>query len=60
MRAALIAVALASLAIGYGIARHEAQGPRLIGHGCAGAGGDLWAAEESDFPTQCEAIERWQ
>lgn len=38
----------------------QAQGPRLIGQGCKGAGGDIWAAEESDFPTQCEAIEAWR
>lgn len=30
-------------------------GPRLIGYGCEGAGGDLWASEESDFP-RCEEI----
>ncbi len=33
--------------------------PRLIGINCAGSGGDLWAVEESDFPTQCERIEKW-
>lgn len=32
--------------------------PPLIGHGCAGAGGDVFAFEESDFPTTCEVIER--
>lgn len=31
--------------------------PRLIGHDCLGSGGDLWAMEESDFPTPCEEIE---
>jgi hypothetical protein len=31
--------------------------PVLIGHYCAGAGGDLFAMEESDFPP-CLAIER--
>lgn len=34
-------------------------GPRLIGHWCAGAGGDIWASDESDFPTPCQSIERW-
>lgn len=34
--------------------------PRLIGVGCHGAGGDLWAMEESDFPTQCKVIEVYQ
>lgn len=36
------------------------DGPRLIAQGCAFAGGDLWASEESDFPTPCENVERWQ
>jgi hypothetical protein len=31
--------------------------PRLIGHDCGG-GGDVWAMEESDFPTPCRMIER--
>lgn len=38
----------------------EARGlpvPPLAGHGCTGAGGTLYAMEESDFP-QCAAIER--
>lgn len=30
--------------------------PRLIGINCLGSGGDLWAMEESDFPTTCETI----
>lgn len=38
----------------------ERAGPALIGHGCEGAGGDLWASEESDFPTQCQTLEAWQ
>lgn len=42
----------------YGYAWSLDNGPRLIGHGCAGAGGDLWAADESDFPTRCAMIER--
>lgn len=33
--------------------------PALIAHDCIGAGGDLWAMEESDFPTQCDSVERW-
>lgn len=39
----------------------EAQRPRPthIAQGCLGAGGDLWAMDESDFPTQCEHIERY-
>jgi hypothetical protein len=31
--------------------------PRLIAHDCEGAGGDLWAMEESDFPNGCGMIE---
>lgn len=33
------------------------QPPRLIGFGCNGAAGPLYAVEESDFPT-CARIER--
>ena len=33
--------------------------PRLIGHGCDGAGGDVWAMDESDFPTSCQIIEEY-
>lgn len=33
--------------------------PALIAHDCDGAGGDLWAMDESDFPTMCGAIERY-
>lgn len=33
--------------------------PLLIGHDCIGAGGDVWAMDESDFPTSCEEIERY-
>lgn len=38
----------------------ERPTPRLIGHDCLGSGGDLWAMEESDFPTQCDSIERYR
>lgn len=31
--------------------------PRLIGHNCVNAGGDIWAMEEDEFPTECEQIE---
>lgn len=30
--------------------------PRLIGIGCKGAGGPLWADEEDDFPAPCKEI----
>lgn len=36
---------------------HVAHTPRLIGHGCHGAGGDIFADEESDFPVACLDIE---
>lgn len=38
----------------------ERPTPRLVGHECLGSGGDLWAMEESDFPTQCDSIERYR
>lgn len=33
--------------------------PRLIAHRCDGSGGDLWAMDESDFPTPCRDIEEY-
>jgi len=30
--------------------------PRLIGLGCKGAGGPLWADEEDEFPRPCKEI----
>lgn len=38
----------------------ERPTPRLIGRDCLGSGGDIWAMEESDFPTQCDSIERYR
>lgn len=35
----------------------ERTGPRLVGYGCIGAGGPLYADAESDFP-QCAEIVR--
>lgn len=32
--------------------------PRLVGYGCEGAGGPLYANEEDHFP-KCEVIEAW-
>lgn len=43
----------------YLIDLHNRPMPILIGHGCAGAGGDIWAMDESDFPTRCAQIERY-
>lgn len=53
----------AGLAIGHDMGKREVGGlpaRMLIAHGCDKAGGDLWAVDESDFPTQCKAIERWR
>lgn len=36
------------------------QPPRFIGIGCEGSGGDIWAMEESDFPTNCKIIEEYK
>lgn len=61
MKQALLLIGFAlGVWAGYGAASVLVMeaGPRLIGHECEGAGGDLWAAEESDFPTTCGAIER--
>jgi hypothetical protein len=33
--------------------------PIWIAHGCEGAGGDLWAMDLSDFPTNCKVYERY-
>lgn len=54
--AAMIAASLAAL-VAIQFLYPPAPTPRLIGHGCANSGGDLWAMEESDFP-ECEMIER--
>lgn len=56
---ASIALALVSLAIAASAQCNTVQ-PRLIAQGCEGAGGDLWAMDESDFPTDCENIEIWK
>jgi hypothetical protein len=56
LRAALMGGVAASLAM-LALQAERAPLPRLIGHGCYGTGGDIWAMEESDFP-QCERIER--
>jgi len=63
MKKTAIIMALIGLFIGHIIAdiylAHERPMPRLIAQGCQGAGGDLWAMEESDFPTNCQNIERY-
>ena len=46
-----IALALALLASAC------AHAPALVGHGCTGTTGPIYAHEESDFP-QCATIER--
>ncbi len=63
MRSMIAALSLAALGYmagasnfgGFGI--HAPHTPHLIGHGCLGAGGDIFADEESDFPVACRAIE---
>lgn len=42
--------------LGEALAASPAPVVRLVGFGCQGAAGPLYAAEESDFP-QCRAIE---
>lgn len=57
------AMALALLAALAGAGINQATQPiqpRLIAQGCLGAGGDIWAMDESDFPTDCDNIERWE
>lgn len=56
----LLANVLALHGLGLGMAIHNYDTvPRLIGQGCEASGGDLWAMEESDFPTPCQRIEAW-
>jgi len=50
-------LAFAALAFVAGLHVGERSGPRLIGHGCLGANGPLYADAESSFP-QCLTIER--
>jgi hypothetical protein len=38
-------------------ATDDTQLPRLVGHNCLGATGDIYANEETDFPTMCQSIE---
>ena len=52
----LIVFFLAIITTGVGLGLETEPYPRLIGRGCVGAGGDLWAMEESDFPSTCAII----
>lgn len=54
MRAAILA-SLAFIA-GLHLGTYAAPSPRLVGIGCIGAHGPIYADSESDFP-QCLAIE---
>jgi len=56
---AIALIGISSFAIGVKSATDARPMPRLIAQGCQGAGGDLWAMEESDFPTNCQNIERY-
>ena len=41
--------------------RVERIGPHVVGYGCEGAGGPLWASEEDHLPgPHCDRVERWQ
>lgn len=41
--------------------RVERISPQVIGYGCEGAGGPLWAAEEDHLPgPYCDRVERWR
>lgn len=40
-------------------ASDDRQVPRLVGKGCLGANGDLFAMEEDSFPTSCQSIQLW-
>jgi len=51
----IIIIVAITYAVGFFIA--WSYTPRLIGYGCAGAGGPLYANEEDHFPT-CAKIER--
>lgn len=48
--------------LSYAVDLSAANGPvpNLIGIGCDQSGGDLWAMEESDFPTDCDKIEKYK
>lgn len=51
---AAASIMLLGMAAGWMI---EASRIRLVGYGCDGTGGPIYAAEESDFP-RCDKIER--
>ena len=53
----LLALALAAIALIAAALVRTTNEPRLVGYGCQGAGGPLYAMEESDFPL-CERIEQ--
>lgn len=46
--------------VGYIATLDSPTPPRLIGIGCEGAGGDIFAFEESDFPVRCVKIEEYK
>lgn len=59
---ALVALGAMAMAAAICDIRHSVESPmpRLIGHDCLGSGGDIWAMEESDFPTPCGTIEPYR
>jgi hypothetical protein len=46
-----------SLAFGPFEGKSQPVYPRLVGYGCNGASGPLYANEEDEFPAPCYAIE---
>lgn len=54
-------VVAAAMAAGASLAgvRDGGLAPRVVGHGCAGSSGPLWAAEEDHLPGPCARVERW-
>lgn len=59
---ALVALGAMAMAAAIRDSRHSVESPmpRFIGHDCLGSGGDIWAMEESDFPTPCGVIEPYR
>ena len=56
-----LAAAIALIGSGYVLGQQaRTPVPHLIAQDCEGAGGDLWAMDESDFPTACAHIEPWR
>lgn len=59
--AARAALAMAFFTLGLCMAapRVDPRDPRVVGHGCVGSRGPLYAAEEDHLP-RCANVERWR